>query len=167
MQRDLLLVPHPESLAQIQEVRTQFDPLALKVPPHVTLLEPEPKAKIQNDYLKKLSLDTLPKLNELTFEKVVIHNSVYLWLMPSFESAERIRIWRDVVVQRLPQPNPSGEEFIPHITLGYLSRDLPAEEALKIVREKLRLPVTLVFAKLLLEEFGDNQVSVQIDSWPL
>lgn len=155
-------------------MRTRFDPLAQKVPPHITLLDPEPKAKIQNDYLKKLSLDTLPKLNELTFEKVVIHSSVYLWLMPSSESAERLRIWRDALAQGLPpQPDQTGapkapqEEFIPHITLGYLSRDLSAEETLSMAREKLKLPVTLVFAKLLLEEFGDNQVSIQIDSWPL
>lgn len=155
-------MPNPESLAKIQEVRTQFDPLALKVPPHITLMEPEPRDKIPSDYLKKLSLDSLPKLDELRFEKVVIHDGVYLWLMPSSESAERLGIWRDALVQ-----GPSQEEFIPHITLGYLSRDLSAEDTTQMAREKLRLPATLVFEKLLLEEFGDNQISVPIDSRPL
>lgn len=168
IQRDILLIPSQESLAKIQAVRSQFDPLALKVSPHITLLEPEPRGNIQNDYLKKLNLDELPKLNDLKFEKVVVHNNVFLWMIPSPESAERLSLWRDALIQGLPpQPNRAVEEFIPHITLGYLTRDLSAEETLKIAREKLEIPGAFFFAKLLLEEFGDNQASVPIDSRPL
>src|SRR3989338_1292431 len=124
LQRDLLLIPNQESLVKIQAVRTQFDPLALKVPPHITLMEPEPRTNLQNDYLKKLNFDTLPKLNELRFEKIVIHEEVFLWMIPSPESAERLRLWRDAVIQGLPQPGQADEEFLPHISLGYLTRDL-------------------------------------------
>lgn len=116
----------------------------------------------------------MPKLNELKFEKIVIYDNVFLWMIPSSESADRLRAWRETLIQGLPpQPNRAGagqgavEEFIPHITLGYISRDLSAEETLKIAREKLEIPGAFYFAKLLLEEFGDNQASVPIDSRPL
>ena len=53
IQRDLLLVAAPSGeIKGIEEVRIKFDPLAKKIPAHVTLLFPENESVIKREFLK-------------------------------------------------------------------------------------------------------------------
>jgi hypothetical protein len=162
----LLLIPNPEWIAKVQAVRERLDPLSPAVPPHITLLDPLPRERLQSNFLKNLNLDVLPKIDELRFDTIIIHEERCLWLMPAAESRDKILEWRAAALQGVPPPHASAglEEYVPHFTLGYLSRELSADDTMQFVREKLLTPLKMVFDKLLFEEFGDNQVSIPIDT---
>ncbi len=54
--------------------------------------------------------------------------------------------------------------FEPHITLGYVPKSKSEEDVMKITQEALSLPIILQFESLLLEEFGENQISVPVET---
>jgi hypothetical protein len=167
MQRDLLLVADKDSATGVDTVRSKFDPLAKKVPTHVTLLFPEPAKLMDSSLLKAVTTQELPSLETLTFSQVLVHDEMYLWLMPDAESRDKIVKWREIFFQHLisgSDPHSQGEEFLPHITLGYIPRSLTPEEAMAFAHNALTLPLTLNFEKILLEEFSENQVSTSVDS---
>jgi 2'-5' RNA ligase len=167
MQRDLLLITTADSSKGIEEVRTKFDPLSKKIPAHVTLLFPEPSKAFVSEFLKNLATAELPSLRSLQFSQVIVHDEMYLWLIPNEESREKLMKWREVLLNTLVahEPNHSqGEEFVPHITLGYVPRSLTPEEAVAFAQNLITLPAEVNFAKILLEEFSENQVSTSVDA---
>ncbi len=167
MQRDLLLITTADSSKGIEEIRAKFDPLSKKIPAHVTLLFPEPSKAIVPEFLKNLATTDLPSLKSLQFSKIIVHDEMYLWLIPNDESRERLTKWREVLMTALTttEPNHSqGEEFIPHITLGYVPRSLTPEDAVAFAQNLITLPTEVNFAKILLEEFSENQVSTSVDA---
>lgn len=167
MQRDLLLIATADTSKGIEEVRAKFDPLSKKIPAHVTLLFPEPSKAIAPEFLKNLGVADLPSLRSLQFSQVIVHDEMYLWLIPNDECREKLMKWREVLMAALTttEPNHSqGEEFIPHITLGYVPRSLTPEEAVTFAQNLITLPTEVNFAKILLEEFSENQVSTSVDA---
>lgn len=167
MQRDLLLIATADSSKGIEEVRAKFDPLSKKIPAHVTLLFPEPSKSIGSEFLKNIPRDELPSLKSLNFSQVIVHDEMYLWLIPDDESREKLAKWYEVLLGALVagEPNHSQEpEFTPHITLGYVPRSLTPEEAVLFAQNLITLPTTVDFAKILLEEFSENQISTSVDA---
>ncbi len=167
LQRDLLLIATAATSQGIEEVRLKFDPLAKKIPAHVTLLFPEPSKSIAPELLKTLSIQELPGLKTLQFSQVIVHDEMYLWLLPSEESREKLLKWREAALSALTTNHPhhtQGEEFIPHITLGYVPRSLTPEEAVSFAQNLITPPLEVSFAKILLEEFSENQVSTSVDA---
>jgi hypothetical protein len=163
IQRDLLLVPTGEAVAKIEEVRAKFDPLAKKVPAHVTLLFPEPANLINKDFLKSIPVGELPSLGSLTFSSIIIHDDMYLWLIPDDDSGQKLKAWQEAFIKNLATHS-QEEKYEPHITLGYVPRKTLPEDAIGFAKNLISLPLTLNFEKLLLEEFGENQISTPVES---
>ncbi len=166
LQRDILLMLTPESSKTIEEVRNRFDPLSKKVPAHITVLFPEPAAKITNDFIKTSNVTELPSLRSLTFQSIQIIDDMYLWLVPNDESADKLKSWHEEFRKRLPE-NTQDEKFQPHLTLGYIPRKVPEEEALAFAKNLIPTPLTLSFESLLLEEFGEDQQSRSLDRFQI
>jgi 2'-5' RNA ligase len=170
MQRDLLLVATGEAVQGIDQVRAKFDPLAKKVPTHITLLDPEPAKSIGSEFLKNLGAQELPSLGALTFSNVIVHDEMYLWLVPDDEGKQKLLKWRETLLGALTTGTPEHSqdaEYQPHLTLGYVPRSLTPEDAVAFARNLISLPVTVNFEKVILEEFSENQVSTAVDSLPL
>jgi 2'-5' RNA ligase len=161
------LVLDPESAGSIDQVRTKFDPLTKKVPAHVTLVFPEPAKCIDKEHIKKAPLRELPSVEEITFTNVIVHNEKYLFLLPDEDGKQKLCQWREVLMSGLPEDHTQWNDFMPHLTLGYVPRSMTAEEAVGFARTHIQLPVTLKFKDLLLEEFGEDQLSKQVDALPL
>jgi hypothetical protein len=168
MQRDILLIANAETTTGIAEVRNKLDPLAKKIPAHVTLISPEPSKAISAELLKSAVKENLPSLASLNFNQVIIHDDMYLWLLPDEESKLKIIEWRNALLGQLTTLNPEhtqgSEEFLPHITLGYIPRSLSPEDAVTFAKTSISLPLSISFEKFLLEEFAENQVSTQVDA---
>ena len=168
MQRDLLLVVAlGEGQKAVEEVRAKFDPLSKKLPAHITLLSPEPLKSFDSQFLKAEGLSELPSLNPLTFTHVLVHDEMYLWLVPDEESRAKINQWREKLLGILIEKSPEhtqDAEFIPHLTLGYIPRSMTPEEAVLFATNLIKLPLIMNFEKVLLEEFSENQISTSIDS---
>ena len=162
-QRDLLLVTMGDSAKAIEEVRLKFDPMAKKLPAHVTLIFPEPAVNINKEFLKNLSHTDLPHLAQLTFSSIIVHDEMYLWLIPDQESTEKLKSWHAALIKNLTQ-HTQEEVYQPHITLGYLPRSINDTDAISFAGKILTLPLTLNFEKILFEEFSENQISSAIDS---
>ena len=166
IQRDVLLIPASGSVEGIELVRTKFDPLAKKIPAHVTLIFPEPAEAISKDFLKNFTQGELPPLESITFTSVIVHEDMYLWLIPDDETKQKLLLWREALVKNLGE-NDQGEEFVPHLTLGYIPRSITPEDALTFAKTHITLPITLPLDKIMLEEFPENQISTQIDTFLL
>jgi hypothetical protein len=167
LQRDLLLmVESSELLKGIDEVRLKFDPLAKKIPPHVTLLYPEHEQIVSREFLKKIAIEELPSLQTLTFSSLNVHDGMYLWLMADVESKERLKIWHDALVAKI-EVHTQEDTYDPHLNLGYIPRSLTTDEAMAFARNLIKLPLTLTFQKILLEQFSENQNSVVVDSYTI
>ena len=168
LQRDVLLIAKAETVPGIAEVRNKLDPLAKKIPPHVTLISPEPSKGLSAELLKTAVKENLPSLASLDFTQVIIHDDMYLWLLPDEASKLKIIEWRNALLGQLTTLNPEhtqgSEEFLPHITLGYIPRSLSPEDAIAFAKNSISLPQTINFERFLLEEFAENQVSTQVDA---
>jgi 2'-5' RNA ligase len=162
LQRDILLIATKDVTKTIEEVRLRFDPLSKKLPVHITLLFPEPAAKVTNDLLKKIDVQSLPSLKTLTFTSIEIFDEFYLWLMPDKDSGEKISAWHAEFAKHIPE-NTQEEKYIPHITLGYVPRNLPDDEAVVLAKNIITTPLTIDFETLLLEEFSEDQNSKSLD----
>jgi 2'-5' RNA ligase len=160
------LIPASGSVEGIELVRAKFDPLAKKLPAHVTLLFPEPADKMGKDFLKEFTSAELPKLDAITFSSMIVHEDMYLWLVPDEESKEKMTLWRQALVQKLGE-HTQDEEFTPHLTLGYIPRSITPDDALAFAKIHVTLPLTLPLDKIMLEEFAENQISTQLDSLSL
>jgi 2'-5' RNA ligase len=169
-QRDLLLIGADEENSGLSQVRAKLDPLAKKLPPHITLFSPEPAQVLNSEILKNLHRETLPQMSTVTFSQVIVHNEMYLWLMPDDESSQKITEWHQALVLSVvgqPSEKPvtlTQDEFIPHLTLGYIPRSLSPEDAVAFAKNLITLPLILNFNKVILEEFSENQISNQIDA---
>ena len=163
VQRDLLLIPKADTIQGIEEVRMKFDPLAKKIPAHVTLLFPEHELIVGKEFLKTFEQAELPNLESLVFSAVTVHEDMYLWLMPDAESSEKIKNWHTAFVAKL-ETHTLEENYQPHITLGYVPRSQTAEQAIEFAKNLIKLPVKLEFEKIILEEFSENQNSSIVDS---
>jgi hypothetical protein len=163
IQRDLLLVATADTAKAIEEVRAKFDPLAKKIPAHVTLVFPEPEANLSKEFLKPLQTSELPAISSLTFSQVTIQDDMYLWLVPDHESAEKLRAWREFLLKQL-SAHTQEPAYEPHITLGYIPRSISPEDAITFAKTAISLPLTVNFEKILLEEFAENQVSTAVDT---
>jgi 2'-5' RNA ligase len=165
-QRDLLLVATLDATSGVEQIRAKFDPLSKKLPAHITLIFPEPAKKIDGEFLKKLVKDNLPSLNTITFSQVIVHEEMYLWLLPDDEGRQKLMAWHAAMLGALTSESPehTQDDYVPHITLGYVPRRLTPEEAVAATKELVTLPVTIDFNKVMLEEFSENQISTALDS---
>lgn len=163
IQRDVLLIANKEHSATIEQVRAKFDPLCKKIPAHVTVLFSESADKINREILKKMDLGQLPSVKTITFNSVEIINDKYLWLIPDEESSQKLRTWHDEFRKHLPDNHTQGEKYEPHLTLGYIPRKTPEEEALAFARNLITTPLTVNFESVLLEEFSEDQNSRSLD----
>jgi 2'-5' RNA ligase len=168
-QRDLLLLATLDATSGVEQVRAKFDPLSKKLPAHITLIFPEPAKKIETEFLKKLTKDELPSLSSITFSQIIVHDEMYLWLIPDDEGRQKLIQWHKTMLGALTSVSPehTQDEYAPHITLGYVPRRLTPEEAVASARELIPLPVAIDFNKVILEEFSENQVSTSVDTLAL
>lgn len=157
MKRDVLLLLDDASAARIRPVRAKFDPLAAKVPPHVTLVFPRPQAEISGDLLARINLRTLPAVRELEFTQLRISPDGGLWLVPNEESAGRLRSWQAALATVLGF---DAGHFEPHVTIG---RKVDAQ-GLAYAARQIPLPLVLECDRVLLEEFGADDLSIPVAS---
>lgn len=147
----------------LNEVRAKYDPLAKKVPAHVTLVFSEPREKILPTTLEGLSAE-LPSLKSINFTHVIIQDEKYLWLTPDEEGASKLKAWYDHFSQKLGLPAP---ESAPHITLGYLPHTAQPDQVMELVKTHVSLPLAVEFSDILLEEFDEDQVSRTVQKLPV
>ena len=152
----------PSSTQGIELVRAKFDPLAKKLPAHVTLVFPEPATVVTKEFLKGFSTQELPSLESVTFSSVIVHEEMYLWLVPDEEGRQKISAWQGALLSKLGEHS-QGTDFVPHLTLGYIPRSITPEDAVTFAKTHITLPMTLSLEKLLLEEFAENQISAQVE----
>ena len=162
LQRDVLLIADQTTSKSIEEVRKRFDPLSKKIPAHVTLLFSEAANKIAGDILKTITASELPSLDALTFKSIQVVDDMYLWLMPDEESATKMAQWHAMFAAKLTE-HTQEEKYVPHLTLGYIPRKVPEEEALAFAQNLISTPLTVKFNTLLLEEFSEDQNSRSLD----
>jgi DNA mismatch repair ATPase MutL len=160
LQRDVLLLAMGADTEKVNEVRTKFDPLVKKLPVHITLVLPEPALTINDQFLEVTEAD-VKSLGELTFTEIIAYDDRYLWLLPDAASSEKIKAFRNHYVSKITN-HTQGEEFDPHLSLGYIPRKTMPEDAINFAKGLISLPLTLKFNKLLLEEFEENQISKTI-----
>ncbi|MBK9295218.1 MAG: 2'-5' RNA ligase family protein [Oligoflexia bacterium] len=163
IQRDVLLIANKEQASTIEQVRARFDPLSKKIPAHITVLFSETADKIQRELLKKLNFNELPSVKTITFKSVEIVNDKYLWLIPDEESSTKLKTWHDEFRKFLPEGHTQEENYVPHLTLGYIPRKTPEDEALSYARGIINMPLVVNFDSVLLEEFSEDQNSRQVD----
>lgn len=109
-QRDILLIPRAESVKVLNEIRAKYDPLATKVPPHVTLVFPRPKNELNEELLSNWNKESLPDLSEVLFNQIIVHDEMYLWLVPDEEGAEKLKAWYGSLQSTFKKDEPPQEE---------------------------------------------------------
>jgi hypothetical protein len=112
----IFLVAESEKLDELQELRLRFDPLAMKVPPHITVVFPF-ELSIPQTELEALLTAAGPML-PIGFalgEPVVMGDSL---VFPTTRGTQEIVALHDRLHSGLPaQLRPAGP-FLPHLTFG-------------------------------------------------
>jgi 2'-5' RNA ligase len=159
----VLLIVNKDASKPVEEVRKRFDPLSQKIPAHITVLYSEASNKIQVNILKSIDTSKLPSVKELTFDSIQIVDEMYLWLIPNADTEQKLKQWHEEFKVTLGEGHSQGEKYQPHITLGYVPRKLPEEDALAFASSHISLPLTLQIDSVLLEEFSEDQNSKSLD----
>ncbi|MCP5094523.1 MAG: 2'-5' RNA ligase family protein [Chloroflexi bacterium] len=120
--RAILIIPQIANADAIQNIRLSFDPLAKKVPPHVTLVFPF-KSTIHTDALARhvqAVAASIPPF-QISFGSAEAHNDGYVWL-PVIQGQEAIihlhdHLYTGILSQFLSQRH----VYQPHLTLAHVA----------------------------------------------
>ena len=132
--RYLYLRPEHPRLPWIQDLRRRYDPLAEKVPPHLTVVFPFPDPRSPTRLVSLLN-EFLPTRTFSFSLSGPVRDGEYLYF-PVDEGKEMLAILHDALYEALPPGLLSpGRPYVPHLTFG---RCRTPEEGDRILRELRR-----------------------------
>jgi hypothetical protein len=140
----------------IDEVRLEFDPLAYKVPPHVTLVYPDEGGKVTAAAVSRAASQLFRTV--LRFDRIQIVGERNVWLMADQESTDYVESVRKQILDGRCQPR---------LVLGRGKDRNEAEKIRDHAMKKLRLPCVVEFSEVLHEEVLVDGSSRVIGKFPL
>lgn len=145
---------------QIQAIREQFDPLAGRVPPHVTLVFPfdsEIDTESLVDHIDRALRDLDFAYVEISLDRALIVGE--FCFLPIDQGRDQIADLHDLLYDGLLEPFLSEEEdYIPHLTIGRWSNDAEIEE-IRQAADSINLAPTGAIRSLILEQLHDDDSS--------
>jgi hypothetical protein len=154
--RDVLLVVDRTHRGPIDEVRLEFDPLAYKIPPHITLVYPDEGQKVFAANVSRTASQLFRMV--LRFDRIQVVGERNVWLMVDEESAGFVDgIRKDLI----------DGKCNPRIVLGRGKDRAEAERIRDHAMQKLRLPCVIEFSEVLHEEVLADGSSRVIGKFPL
>jgi len=162
MKNDLCiyLLPEPGRLDEIQRLRRRCDPLAGKLPPHVTVVFPFAPDRAPGQLAGLLERQRIFLPIRFALEAPVA-DSRFLYF-PLGPGREAVTALRAAVHAALPGLGPALP-YLPHLTFGRLDAGVDPGAALRAGRRLL--PAAGVLRRLVLERIGDDESS--ITEWEL
>ncbi|MCE9584260.1 MAG: 2'-5' RNA ligase family protein [Planctomycetes bacterium] len=154
--RDVLLVVDRAHRATIDEVRLEFDPLAYKVPPHITLVYPDEGQKVFAANVSRTASQLFRMV--LRFDRIQVVGERNVWLMADEESARYVDGFRKDLIEG---------KCNARIVLGRGKDRAEAEKIRDHAVQKLRLPCVIEFSEVLHEEILADGSSRAIGKFPL
>lgn len=154
--RCLFLVAESGKLDELQDLRLRFDPLALKVPPHITVVFPF-DLTIPRQVMEGLMASVrshLPIRFTLGVPKVMGESMVF----PTALGSHDLIALHDRLHSGLPDLLRPAGPYLPHITYGRALESDAGRIGLELGRSLL--PVHGVARRLVLERIGDNDASI-------
>lgn len=153
--RCVFLVPESSKLADLQALRLRFDPLAGKVPPHLTVVFP---------FVLDWTLDRLSALLDrqrpslpipLTLGNPVLMNDFLFF--PLENGRDAVARMHDQLYALLPVGARSPIPYVPHVTFGRRCDGLGTAATLREAEHIL--PFEAVARRLVLERIGEEEES--------
>ncbi|MEK7466382.1 MAG: hypothetical protein AAB074_03115 [Planctomycetota bacterium] len=154
--RDVLLVVDKAQRGPIDEVRLEFDPLAYKIPPHITLVYGDEGSKLGAASVSRAASSLFRMV--LRFDRIQVVGERNVWLMADEESAAYVEGIRKQLLEG---------KCNPRIVLGRGKDRNEAEKIREHAMKKLRLPCVIEFSEVLHEEVLVDGSSRAIGKFPL
>ncbi|MCC6741350.1 MAG: hypothetical protein IT452_20070 [Planctomycetia bacterium] len=154
--RDVLLIVEKAQRGPIDDVRLEFDPLAYKIPPHITLVYTDEGAKVNAAAVTRVASQLFRMV--LRFDRIQIVGERNVWLMADEESATYVEGIRKELIEG---------KCNPRIVLGRGKDRGEAERIRDHALKKLRLPCVVEFSEILHEEVLPDGSSRAIGKFPL
>ena len=160
--RTIMIFPEFENMEIIDNIRSQYDPLAKLVRPHITLVFPF-KSQMSNEELTQILNTRLMsvkpfalKLGGISKQEDVFGNYLFLDVLQGMEELCSIhQILYDNEFKELD----SGLPYLPHMTIGKLSTAQLLDNAFNDVKSMNNTFSTIV-NKVSVEMIGDNEESI-------
>lgn len=162
--RTIMIFPKFENIDIINYIRKKYDPLADLVLPHITLVFPF-DSELANEelklHLKKCLINIKPfkaKLEGFSMQKNIYGNYLFLNVVQGMDEIKEIHdnLYKDKLEQFY-----SGNEYVPHMTVGKLSSKELLEEAFNDVN-KYKDKFSAVINKISVEMIGEHEESIII-----
>ena len=161
LKRSIVIFPQFSSDANlIQTIRHQYDPLASKIAPHITLVFPF-ESEISSDVLRQhieISLDRLKPFS-LSLRGISQEEGNYLFLNPSAGKKQIIKIHDLLYSGILERFLSKKHHYKPHVTVGHFA-DLSATQAamnqLKSFNYRFITQVNEITTEIILEDFSSK-----------
>ena len=166
MKRTIMIFPHFANMNTIDQIRSKYDPLALYVRPHITLVFPF-ESDLTLDELRNHLTRVLSDFEpfELSMEKVVkIDNQLgkYLFLLIDNGIDQVKKISAGLYTGILEPHKPvwlNEASYLPHMTLGCFESKVDLELAFDEVNEQDMRSETIV-DKISVEIIDENEFSI-------
>lgn len=166
--RTIMIFPQFDNIDIINDIRIKYDPLALLVRPHITLVFPF-DLDISNKELSVIITDAIKSIKSFEIElsgysKHQSNDGNYLFLDIVKGYDEIIKIHNCLYEKLTMLKKPKG--YIPHITIGKLKTLIEMEEAFdSIVNIKAIFKSNVEVVSV--EQIGNNEESIIIMELPL
>lgn len=166
--RTIMIFPHFDNIEIINNIRIKYDPLALLVKPHITLVFPF-ALDLSNEELKIIITEAIDSMNPFEIElsgysKHQSNDGNYLFLDIVKGYEEVINLHNCLYDKLLALKKPHN--YIPHITIGKLKTIKDMEEAFASIiniRANFKGRVEVVSV----EKIGNNGESIILMDLPL
>lgn len=167
--RTIMIFPHFDNIAVIDEIRQKYDPLCRLVKPHITLVFPFesdlPNEELQQHLEEKLrDIPPFPvRLHGFSCQEDRFGNYLFLNVEKGMEQLKGLH---DILYSGKLKPFDIGAGYIPHITVGKLNSPEELYAAYKSVRncdEIFETEVTVISVEMI----GEHDESIIILEQPL
>lgn len=149
--RDILIFPKFDNVDKINEIRSKYDNLYGKIDPHITLVFPFDDEISNEELIDKIN-NVIKDINKFSvmFSGVTLSDDNYIYLNCAVGSKDIIKLHDKLYKKILPKHLRSDIKYIPHITLG---------QSNNISEIIFNYIFDTTIDKIVLEEFGDDEVS--------
>ena len=152
----IFLLPETDQLPQLQWLRDKYDPLAGKIPPHITLVFP---GQLDGDRTRLAALldRQAPSLPIRFSLGAPVAQESYLYF-PLVEGRAQVAALNDALYAALPPGLRADIPYHPHLTFGRLG---PGQDAAAMLREaEAVLPCSGLAGRMVLERIGADDESI-------
>lgn len=159
--------PQFDTIEKIQEIRRVYDPLANKIPPHITLVFPFESSIPPNELLSHIR-SAADQISPFTIRLRDVSGSggEYLFLNVKEGNDSLIRLHDELYKGILATFRNHHIPYIPHITLGRPGRKEDYYRGVERYKD-WSVNFQTVVKEIALEVIGDDDVSTVIGSVPL